>query len=292
MRRAAFIVASIVVPVVANGFRVLGIVALGHYMGSARAVEADHVVYGWVFFSAVILLLIVLGLPFRQDHGAWTVPDVPMAPTLHASRQALFGMLAMVVLAAIGPALAARIDRTSTDVVVDLPLPAPPADCVVQPMRAADVDAPAARFVCAKGAVMLTVQVFAPRASVAQLLGSQRRLIGAVDGEDVETRLVGTWLLTVPEPPGKPVAICLWIDGQPATLGLATRMRQAWHNLFGAPYRPVLLAVSADEPDRRWAEQSLIDFLQTQSVLGKYAMQLSTIPKSGPAVGSVHPAPG
>ena len=139
---------------------------------------------------------------------------------------------------------------------------------------------------------MLTVQVFSPRASVAQLLGSQRRLTGAVDGEDVETRPVGTWLLAVPEPPGKPVASCLWIDGQPATLGLATRMRQAWHSLFGATYRPVLLAASADEPDRRRAAQSLIEFLQTQSVLGKYAMQLSTIPKSGPAVGSVHPAPG
>ena len=67
LRRAVFIGVSIVVPIIANGFRALGIVALGHYLGSAEAVEADHVLYGWVFFSIVILILIVLGLPFRED---------------------------------------------------------------------------------------------------------------------------------------------------------------------------------------------------------------------------------
>src|SRR4029077_14311596 len=74
LRRAVFIGASIVVPIVANGFRALGIVALGHYLGSAEAVEADHVLYGWVFFSIVILILIVLGLPFHEDQGQLAAP--------------------------------------------------------------------------------------------------------------------------------------------------------------------------------------------------------------------------
>ena len=40
---------------------------LGHLLGSAQAAATDHVLYGWIFFSIVILLLIVIGLPFRQD---------------------------------------------------------------------------------------------------------------------------------------------------------------------------------------------------------------------------------
>jgi exosortase A len=66
-RRLFFIIASILVPIVANGIRAVGIVALGHLLGSAQAAATDHVLYGWIFFSLVILLLIALGLPFRED---------------------------------------------------------------------------------------------------------------------------------------------------------------------------------------------------------------------------------
>ncbi len=66
-RRGLFMLASIVVPIIANGFRALGIVVLGHVLGNAQAAVADHLIYGWIFFSVVILLLIALGLPFRQD---------------------------------------------------------------------------------------------------------------------------------------------------------------------------------------------------------------------------------
>ena len=67
VRRGLFILVSIIVPVVANGFRGMGIVYLGYLLGSAEAAAADHLIYGWIFFSAVILILIALGLPFRQD---------------------------------------------------------------------------------------------------------------------------------------------------------------------------------------------------------------------------------
>ena len=68
LRRILFIAVSLVVPIVANGFRAVGIIALGHYLGSAEAAATDHVLYGWIFFSLVILLLTALGLPFRQDN--------------------------------------------------------------------------------------------------------------------------------------------------------------------------------------------------------------------------------
>ena len=68
VRRGLFILVSIVVPIIANGFRALGIVYLGYLLNSAQAAAADHIIYGWIFFSFVILVLIALGLPFRQDH--------------------------------------------------------------------------------------------------------------------------------------------------------------------------------------------------------------------------------
>jgi exosortase A len=75
-RRAAFVVVSAVVPIIANGLRVVGIVMLGYWLGSAEAATADHLIYGWVFFSMVSFVLIILGLPFRQ-----AVPVFMAAPS-------------------------------------------------------------------------------------------------------------------------------------------------------------------------------------------------------------------
>jgi exosortase A len=73
-RRAAFIVVSIIVPIIANGMRVWGIVVLGYWLGDAQAATADHLIYGWVFFSMVSIILILLGLPFRQEVPAFAIP--------------------------------------------------------------------------------------------------------------------------------------------------------------------------------------------------------------------------
>ncbi|TQF77305.1 exosortase, partial [Elioraea sp. Yellowstone] len=71
-RRLVVMALAVVVPIVANGIRALGIVVAAEYLGSAEAAAADHVIYGWGFFSVVILLLILAGLPFREDR-----PDQP-----------------------------------------------------------------------------------------------------------------------------------------------------------------------------------------------------------------------
>ena len=60
-RRAAFILASFVVPIVANGFRALMIVLLAHYSDMKLATGVDHIIYGWVFFGVIMLLLFWVG---------------------------------------------------------------------------------------------------------------------------------------------------------------------------------------------------------------------------------------
>src|SRR4029077_622481 len=68
-KRVLFIIMSLAVPIVANGLRALGIIVLAHLEGSAAAVEADHVLYGWVFFTLVIMILIAIGMAFAEKPG-------------------------------------------------------------------------------------------------------------------------------------------------------------------------------------------------------------------------------
>lgn len=66
-KRLAFGVASIVVPVLANGLRATIIVLLGHYSGMTVAVGVDHLIYGWVWFGIVMLLMFWVGNIWRED---------------------------------------------------------------------------------------------------------------------------------------------------------------------------------------------------------------------------------
>src|SRR5215469_12603210 len=66
LRRTLFIVMSVVVPIVANGLRAFGIIFLAHIEGSATAAAADHVIYGWLFFTLVTFLLIAVGMTFAE----------------------------------------------------------------------------------------------------------------------------------------------------------------------------------------------------------------------------------
>jgi exosortase A len=78
-RRAAFLLASIVVPVIANGIRAWGTVYIAQSQGVEFAAGFDHVFYGWFFFAFVVL--VILGAAWRyferepEDYG-WTADEV------------------------------------------------------------------------------------------------------------------------------------------------------------------------------------------------------------------------
>ncbi len=244
-RRAAFMLASCIVPVIANGFRALGIVVLGHILGSAEAAEADHIVYGWVFFSLVIFLLILAGLPFREDRQEPPAPrrQEPAPPAGGRSPWLAAGLVAAAV--AIGPALAAAIDRAgaATPSGVTLPGFRPGPGCTAS-------DDPARpgvqHFICSGLKLTATVQVFPPRTNPGTLIAA-RRSAGADDlAEDVVTsQLAGApaWQLVETEKPDRLTATALWIDGDPGLGGLAGRLRQARNSILGDGLAPVLMTV-------------------------------------------------
>lgn len=67
-RRVLFVLASVLVPIVANWFRAYMIVMIGHLSGMRLAVGVDHLLYGWIFFGIVMLLLFWVGSFWREDH--------------------------------------------------------------------------------------------------------------------------------------------------------------------------------------------------------------------------------
>lgn len=62
-RRAIFMLAAILVPILANGVRAWGTIYIAQSQGVEFAAGFDHIVYGWVFFGIVIAL--VLGAAWR-----------------------------------------------------------------------------------------------------------------------------------------------------------------------------------------------------------------------------------
>jgi exosortase A len=294
-RRAVFILASIVVPIIANGFRALGIVVLGHIRGSAEAAETDHVLYGWIFFSIVILVLIALGLPFRQDQA---VPAAMCSPPerrfRNPLRPAVTGVIGLVAVSAISPAIATQLDRgAAPDKWSELPTFTPANGCRTQPAPLTEgLDAPGhvfvQRFDCGQGSVTLMVEVFSPRSTANRLVAEQRRLTEVTGADDVETvQLVvagaphGAWHFVRRTKPDRVAATSLWIDGKPAELDLIARARRAWHSIVGSPYAPVLAVVTPEQDlnalpaTRQQVERSVADFVQSQPGVTELIRRLS-----------------
>lgn len=87
-RRILFVLLAVVYPILANAIRVYGIILTGHLTDMEHAVGADHLIYGWFFFSLVIISLILIGEVFRRgdkptNHLDSRVPN--MAPPLFVS---------------------------------------------------------------------------------------------------------------------------------------------------------------------------------------------------------------
>jgi exosortase A len=285
-RRAAFILASCVVPIIANGFRALGIIVLGHILGSAEAAAADHIIYGWVFFSAIILLLILAGLPFREDREEPPAPLPEAAPPPPARALWLAGGL-LAVAVAIGPVVAAGIDRGGAGVpVVALPAFVPGANCTASGGQTTTWSGQhdgrysgVQHFTCDNLPLTTTIAVFPARANPALPIAVRRNAAGEDLAEDIVTNQFAAaqvpWQLVETQLPDHVSASALWIDGDPALGGLAGRLRQARNSLFGGGFAPVLAVVSLDgngapmnPGQRQQARAAIRAFLEAQDGLG------------------------
>lgn len=125
-RRLAFIVASLLVPIVANWLRAYMIVMLAHVSSNKLATGVDHLIYGWLFFGLVMMLLFWVGNFWRDDDATIAANDGAAAATIDETtsarrRRALpWITAAFVALAAPWPSLATLLETTA-----DAPKPGP-----------------------------------------------------------------------------------------------------------------------------------------------------------------------
>lgn len=69
-KRVLFVALSVVVPIIANGLRAYGIIMLAHLSDYRLAADVDHIVYGFLFLSIVILVLIGIASMMRDSAPA------------------------------------------------------------------------------------------------------------------------------------------------------------------------------------------------------------------------------
>jgi exosortase A len=112
-RRAAFLAFAMIVPIFANGVRAWGIIYLAHLTNDVTAVEADHVIYGWGFFSAIILLLIFIGIRFADGGPVRPAPQAGVMTPGFALRAPLVATVLAVALSALGPIYADYLESGS-----------------------------------------------------------------------------------------------------------------------------------------------------------------------------------
>jgi exosortase A len=133
-KRLLFIAVSIVVPVAANWMRAYLIVMLGHLSGNKLAAGVDHLIYGWVFFGAVILVMFLVGARWADAPAPATASDArtDRSRALSAGRAAVSSGRLPVIAAAVAalalavwPMLAERaLDRADGDAAPRLAAPA------------------------------------------------------------------------------------------------------------------------------------------------------------------------
>ena len=238
-RRLMVMLLAVGVPVLANGIRALGIVLLGHHLGSAEAAAADHLIYGWVFFSVVLLLLVVAGLPFRQDHAVPPVVQDPLAPLrpqrVAPARGAAVAALA-VGLAATGPLAAARLDSGVALPQVESVVLTPPDGCVA--------DASVLR--CEGFVATARLVQFAADTNWAAVAAARRAAAGAADDDALTFGVQApgmAWRVRQVAGRSALVAVAAWRDGATAGDGLRSRAAQALSALRGGTARPALAVV-------------------------------------------------
>jgi hypothetical protein len=244
----------------------LGTIIAAHFIGNAEAVEADHVLWGWLFYVIIGAVLILIGLVFRQ-HQAQSRGDVEFLP-LHQSvgiwRVALTAVM-LVAFAMVPRAGAAYLDAVAKDsgttALTDLPEISGCTKLMVAaeaaPLGTGSEPGSAASSVynCDGEQVIVTLRRYPPRIGVRPLFSSLRSattpagwdiIFQTGDFEVASGASTSIWRLTEGSTIGgySAVATALWLDARPSGAGLRARVTQAMNSVRGASLSPVLIVVS------------------------------------------------
>jgi len=127
-RRMLFILAAILVPVVANWLRAYLIVMIGHFSGNRLAVGVDHLIYGWLFFGIVILGMFAVGARWSEDQPGATIAVQPPSRNPASPARSRLIALGLAAITALGPLAFVAISLSDQAAPPQLRPLAPPAD--------------------------------------------------------------------------------------------------------------------------------------------------------------------
>src|SRR5262249_8956066 len=260
MRRTLFIAFSIVAAIVGNWLRVLGIILVAHFIGNAEAIEAGHVLWGWLFYLIIAGVLILVGLPFRQTQVY--VPALPARGSNRSVSASVLGLVLILIFTAVPRGFAAYLNRLET-------LPADAANierpvlpgCISAPVPAAALlpwvedgfrVGKSYGYQCNGDLFVLTLRRYPPRVAVRPLFSSLRAAVESAHGDTIltgrEIRGPGPliWRVTYVDVEKVFVAIvtALWLDGRPSGAGIPARIQQAFNSLRTEPVSPMVAVVT------------------------------------------------
>jgi exosortase A len=285
-RRAAFIGLSFIVPIVANGFRAFGIVLIAYLTDNKLAVGVDHIIYGWIFFAIVTVILLAIGMTFRDGMPADPLPDADAMRRAAAQRVAPRRILAAGML---GVLIAAGAQGYAVFLAQEVPAPLASPLTAPQPgggWRAVTVESPdwtphypgaSARLMQSYEkdghVVSLFIAYYTHERPGAEMIGAANSVTGegwtraasgtalvSVDGEKVEAER--SRLLRRPR--GRIAYHWYWIGDWYMASPYLAKMVQAYNRLLvGDDPSAVILVSAAYEDLPAEADRRLKDFLSS-----------------------------
>jgi exosortase A len=279
-RRIAFVALSVVVPIIANGFRAFGIVAIAYATDHTVAVGVDHIVYGWIFFALVTVLLLGLGLTFRERSPAPRPPAATVAAA-GVGRSRLVAVPALTLAAAVaGPVYADLSHDPGAPLRAPLALPSPHDGWQEVPVRTdwtphfPGTDATVrASFAHGDRHVDVFVAYYTHQRRGAEAVSFDNAL-----HSDPRSIRVGTGLTVAPVD-GQPTTIgytrllgprggrliwqWYWIDGKFTAVTYVAKLLQVQARLLGGPPAAAVVLMSSAYGERpQEAMEAMSDFLR------------------------------
>jgi len=263
LRRVVFSLLALALAVVGNCFRVLGTILIAHFWGNIRAVETDHVLWGWGFYVIIGAALILIGFRFRQEPQP--TPDMTPTASGHPAAAATLALAAIVFFAAVPRVAADYLDRLDFGSTITAAIPMPAISGCTGPTAAEREPAlHAARtavYNCDGNVFRLAFYRYPPRMGVRPLFVSLRTVEIPAIAVDTLLQTDGfrpgagpqspVWRITqssVKNGSEIAVATALWLNGQPSGTGIGARVQQALNSLRRASRPPVLAAVTYFSP--------------------------------------------
>ena len=281
-RRAAFVAAALAAAVAANLFRTTSVIYLTDVSEGRINLAIDHQLYGWVMFLVTVVVLMAMGLRFREDGEDIDADGDAKRPRAdYPERRYAFVATgaAAVLLASLAPAYAVYT-ATAEAVPANLAIGTPP---TLAPWRAAAADSdwqavfPASdlnlsrRYITAGQGVDLFIAYYWRQRPGAELVawgnrvadGRTWHLFSSVTRQvEVEGRqLAVTETRLLAKQRRRLVWHWNWIDGRFTASRLTTKLLQTKTRLLTGEQRAAFIALSVEETDGTATARALLESL-------------------------------